>query len=76
MKKGYGSVCNILVTQPRRLAAISVARRVAEEMGQPPPSSSKTQSSLVGHHVRLDAAITKETKITFCTTGKQICLSL
>eukprot|EP00210_Caulerpa_lentillifera_P007174 g6864.t1 len=65
----FGSTCNILVTQPRRLAAISVSHRVADEMGQNRPSSEASSSSLVGYHVRLNSAITKQTRITFCTTG-------
>ena len=32
--KGTGSVTNILVTQPRRISAMSVATRVAEERGE------------------------------------------
>lgn len=30
---GQGAQCNILVTQPRRISAVSVAHRVADEMG-------------------------------------------
>jgi HrpA-like RNA helicase len=31
---GAGSSCNVIVTQPRRIAAISVADRVAVERGE------------------------------------------
>ena len=31
---GVGSNCNIIVTQPRRISAISNAERVAEERGE------------------------------------------
>lgn len=34
---GSGGVCSVVCTQPRRIAAISVAERVAEERGEPPP---------------------------------------
>lgn len=68
--RGMGSVCNILVTQPRRIAAVSVAQRVADEMGQSRPSPNSTNSSLVGYHVRLNSAISRQTRITFCTTGE------
>ena len=34
IEKGNGSVTNILVTQPRRISALSVATRVAEERGE------------------------------------------
>lgn len=33
VKNGAGAHCNILVTQPRRISAVSVAQRVASEMG-------------------------------------------
>lgn len=31
---GHGSSCHVIVTQPRRIAAISVAERVAAERGE------------------------------------------
>ena len=33
--KNMGSDCNVIVTQPRRVAALSVAERVAQERGEP-----------------------------------------
>ena len=33
VRGGEGASCNILVTQPRRISAVSVAQRVADEMG-------------------------------------------
>lgn len=33
VRGGAGAHCNILVTQPRRISAVSVAERVANEMG-------------------------------------------
>lgn len=33
VRGGEGAKCNILVTQPRRISAVSVAHRVAQEMG-------------------------------------------
>lgn len=33
VRGGEGADCNILVTQPRRISAVSVAHRVANEMG-------------------------------------------
>ena len=35
--EGRGARCSIVCTQPRRLAAISVAERVAQERAEPPP---------------------------------------
>ena len=32
---GMGANCNIIVTQPRRISAISIAERVAMERGEP-----------------------------------------
>uniref|UniRef100_A0A3B3TYN0 Helicase ATP-binding domain-containing protein n=1 Tax=Poecilia latipinna TaxID=48699 RepID=A0A3B3TYN0_9TELE len=33
VRDGEGADCNVLVTQPRRISAVSVAHRVAHEMG-------------------------------------------
>uniref|UniRef100_A0A3Q2DU98 DEAH (Asp-Glu-Ala-His) box helicase 30 n=1 Tax=Cyprinodon variegatus TaxID=28743 RepID=A0A3Q2DU98_CYPVA len=33
VRRGEGAECNVLVTQPRRISAVSVAHRVAHEMG-------------------------------------------
>uniref|UniRef100_A0A6B2L7V8 RNA helicase n=1 Tax=Arcella intermedia TaxID=1963864 RepID=A0A6B2L7V8_9EUKA len=52
----------IAVTQPRRIAAISVAARVAQEMDV-------ELGQLVGYHVRFDKKLSKNTKITFLTDG-------
>ncbi|KAI4252580.1 MAG: hypothetical protein LQ352_004221, partial [Teloschistes flavicans] len=61
--KGCGGSCNIICTQPRRIAATSVARRVADERGQ------SLQDS-VGYHVRFDPKLPKHGgSITYCTTG-------
>nr|XP_057923229.1 ATP-dependent RNA helicase DHX30 [Doryrhamphus excisus] len=45
---GQGAQCNILVTQPRRISAVSVAHRVAQEMGPALKHS-------VGYQVRLES---------------------
>lgn len=34
IKKSNGANCNILVTQPRRISAIALAKRVAKERGE------------------------------------------
>lgn len=60
---GSGGLCNIICTQPRRIAATSVARRVAEERAQ------RLQDT-VGYHVRFDAKLPIHGgSITYCTTG-------
>ncbi|KAL9623591.1 MAG: hypothetical protein Q9160_002047 [Pyrenula sp. 1 TL-2023] len=57
----------IAVTEPRRVAAISLARRVAEEMGVPLGSSSP--ASTVGYSVRFDNSTSPSTRIKFLTEG-------
>jgi ATP-dependent RNA helicase DHR2 len=57
----------IAITQPRRVAAISLARRVAEEMGTFMGSQSPTAK--VGYSVRFDNATGPGTKIKFLTEG-------
>ncbi|XP_064969057.1 DExH-box ATP-dependent RNA helicase DExH7, chloroplastic-like isoform X1 [Musa acuminata AAA Group] len=66
IQSGLGGYCNIVCTQPRRLAAISVAERVSDERCAPSPGS---DGSLVGYQVRLDVARNEKTKLLFCTTG-------
>ena len=58
-----GSKCNILCTQPRRIAAISVAQRVASERGE-------KIGKRVGYQVRFESKKPEpHGSITFCTTG-------
>lgn len=57
----------IAVTEPRRVAAVSLARRVAEEMGTPLGSSSP--ASTVGYNVRFDNSTSPCTKIKYLTEG-------
>lgn len=57
----------IAVTEPRRVAAISLARRVAEEMGTPLGSSSP--ASKVGYSVRFDNSTSPSTQVKFLTEG-------
>ncbi|KAE8353497.1 P-loop containing nucleoside triphosphate hydrolase protein [Aspergillus coremiiformis] len=57
----------IAITQPRRVAAISLARRVAEEMGTPLGSSSP--ASTVGYSVRFDTSTSPSTRVKFLTEG-------
>ncbi|XP_056162727.1 DExH-box ATP-dependent RNA helicase DExH7, chloroplastic-like isoform X3 [Syzygium oleosum] len=66
IESGCGGCCNIICTQPRRIAAISVAERVADERCEGSPGS---KGSLIGYQVRLDSARNEKTKLLFCTTG-------
>ena len=52
----------VLCVEPRRLAAVSAANRVAVELGEKVGDS-------VGYHVRMDKRIGKATKLLFVTTG-------
>ncbi|KAF2444214.1 P-loop containing nucleoside triphosphate hydrolase protein, partial [Karstenula rhodostoma CBS 690.94] len=57
----------IAITQPRRVAAISLARRVAEEMGS--LFGAQSPAAKVGYSVRFDNAAGPNTKIKFLTEG-------
>ncbi|XP_033109458.1 ATP-dependent RNA helicase DHX30-like [Anneissia japonica] len=58
-----GSECNIIVTQPRRISAISVAQRVANERQENVGKS-------IGYQVRLNSRLPDSNgSILFCTTG-------
>jgi ATP-dependent RNA helicase DHR2 len=57
----------IAITQPRRVAAISLAKRVAAEVGTPLGSASP--ASKVGYSVRFDNCTSPSTKIKFLTEG-------
>ncbi|KAH0538319.1 hypothetical protein FGG08_005093 [Glutinoglossum americanum] len=57
----------IAITEPRRVAAISLARRVATEMGTPLGSASP--ASQVGYSVRFDNSTSPNTRIKFLTEG-------
>jgi len=61
--RGQGATCNIVCTQPRRIAAVSVARRVADEKAE------RVQES-IGYQVRFDAKLPQVGgSVTYCTTG-------
>jgi hypothetical protein len=59
---GFASSGAIAVTQPRRVAAMSVARRVAEEVGTP-------LGQRVGYCIRFDDVSSPATKIKYMTDG-------
>ena len=67
LNQGKGSVTKIVCTQPRRISAISVAERVAQERGE---YCGRTNSS-VGYQIRLDKKMPRNDggSILFCTTG-------
>lgn len=63
IKEYHGSECNIVVTQPRRISAIALAKRISEER-------SERIGYSIGYHVRLGfQRIQERGGIMFCTTG-------
>lgn len=54
--------CNVIVTQPRRIAARSIAARVCSEQKW-------ELGTLVGYQVGLKTVSSEDTRILFCTTG-------
>ncbi|KAI9671620.1 MAG: putative ATP-dependent RNA helicase dhr2 [Trizodia sp. TS-e1964] len=56
----------IAITQPRRIAAITLAHRVSQEMGSP---LNLSPMSHVGYSVRFDNSTTTNTKIKYVTEG-------
>ncbi|GAQ91802.1 ATP-dependent RNA helicase A [Klebsormidium nitens] len=61
-EKNCGGECNVVVTQPRRVAAIGLAERVAAERGE-------KVGETVGYSVRLESKRSARTRLLFCTTG-------
>ena len=57
-----GDWVNIICTQPRRVAATSLAERVAEEMCD-------ELGNMVGYQIRMESKRSARTKLLFCTTG-------
>ncbi|KAM7367031.1 hypothetical protein PAMP_014956 [Pampus punctatissimus] len=55
-------VANIICTQPRRISAISVAQRVAQERAE-------CLGNSVGYQIRLETVRTSATRLLYCTTG-------
>ncbi|KAI1372610.1 P-loop containing nucleoside triphosphate hydrolase protein [Hypoxylon crocopeplum] len=63
-----GRPCKIYCTEPRRISAISLARRVSEELGEG-RGDLGTSRSLVGYSIRLESNTSKETRLVYATTG-------
>lgn len=60
---GQGAWCNIAVTQPRRISAVSVSERIANERCEPLGES-------CGYSVRFESALPRPYgSIMFCTVG-------
>lgn len=63
-----GCHCKIYCTEPRRISAISLARRVSEEFGEQKKDIG-TPRSFVGYAIRLESQITTQTRLVYATTG-------
>jgi ATP-dependent helicase HrpB len=62
LRHGFLEHGEVVVLQPRRLAARMLARRVAEEVGT-------ELGDLVGYQIRLDSRVSARTRIRFVTEG-------
>ena len=62
LRHGFLDRGQVVVMQPRRLAARMLARRVAEEVGS-------ELGGLVGYQIRLESRVSAQTKIRFVTEG-------
>lgn len=63
-----GRDCRIYCTEPRRISAISLARRVSEELGEH-KNEVGTSRSMVGFAIRLESQVTASTRLVYATTG-------
>lgn len=63
-----GRPCKLYCTEPRRISAISLARRVSEELGEG-KGDIGTFRSLVGFAIRLESKFTAQTRLVYATTG-------
>lgn len=68
IRQGRGDICSIVISQPRRISAMSIADRIAAERLQTviAPSAGAPRGE-VGYSVRLDSR--PGTHINLCTTG-------
>jgi len=62
VRLGRGGECSVIITQPRRLSAIAVAERVAQERCE-------RIGDTVGYSIRLESRQSSNTRLLFCTTG-------
>jgi ATP-dependent RNA helicase DHX36 len=63
IRSGRGAGCKIICTQPRRIAAITIAERVASERNE-------SLGESAGYQIRLDNVLPRsKASILYCTTG-------
>nr|KMM65618.1 ATP-dependent RNA helicase A [Coccidioides posadasii RMSCC 3488] len=63
-----GRHCKIYVTEPRRISAISLAKRVSAELGEGRDAVG-TARSLVGYAIRLESKVVASSRLIYATTG-------
>ncbi|KAI4091962.1 MAG: hypothetical protein LQ344_003780 [Seirophora lacunosa] len=63
----WGKACRVYCTEPRRISAISLARRVSEELGER-KNEVGTSRSLIGYAIRLESRLVRETRLVYATT--------
>ena len=62
--------CKIVVTQPRRVAAVALARRVLAERGlKQIDHTCEGQGTLVGYQIGMDKQVNSDTRLVYMTTG-------
>jgi ATP-dependent RNA helicase DHX36 len=66
IREKKGSLCRVVCTQPRRISAITVAERVAQERG----TRCGDRASSCGYQIRLESRFPRDCgSILYCTTG-------
>ena len=66
LQSGLGDKVNIVCTEPRRVSAVSLAMRVAEELGDTGPGE---RDSFCGYQIRFESKKCETTRLMYCTTG-------
>lgn len=69
IQRGCGSLCSIVVSQPRRVSAMGVAARVATERGESLDTSDIPDEAQVGYAIRGERRASKSCRLLFTTTG-------
>ena len=60
--QAIGKRCSIIATEPRRIAAVTMANRISAERCEQPGQT-------VGFQIRLESKLSPKTLLTFCTNG-------
>ena len=68
ISQGCGSLCSVVVTQPRRVSAMGVAARVAAERGESLDGAA-ADDAVVGYAIRGERRASRACRLLFTTTG-------